>query len=784
MFANRGLDLNNVIEIIGNNQESAKLLYEKLSDLRYQGTLQETENGDQFYVFNNQSFPGTPETPVTMVMATCMQDLLKLSLHVLLKVEYASKMWTSRGKLDESAFYTFLFRDPGNMWLCQSVKENKTSQNPPFSGQYCYSTTIDGFFGLGFCVPDTCSETDLNILFWLLLLIDGSETFAYIDCTEPTPWSAADIGFTACLAFFAFMVLCGSLYDLFLQQKVLRKMCHHTEEMVDNNGMQEKSKSATENDYENIRNNKIKDDQGSDIATTSVDSALDATLDVSDGVDGESMEGAKVNEGYDFGEEKDVEDAVKEKSPALEVKMENTSSFSQIHKRSRITGWAVLHAVMMSFSAINNCNKLLSAKKRNNNLGVLNGLRVLSMFWVILGHSAAFYIGRLHNPMETFEITASLGFLAIINSSVSVDTFFVLSGFLVTYLTLRQIDSVRKRSTTQWAGFWSLFYFHRWWRLTPVYMATMGIFALLKPHFGLGWSTDFFSEYIKDACRRLWWTHPLYINNLYPWPNDMDESCMGWSWYLANDMQFFIISPFIIIVLYKNGKAGLCLVASVMMVSLSSLFGINWYYGFTINAQERYTDNVPEPGNEDVIYPKPYTRIPPYLVGMIVAYAIFKLKGKQLKVNPPVMLAGWAVALTILWLVLYGIWFPNQRTDVPQSTAVMYLTFFRVAWGAGIGWIIFACILNYGGPIGSILSWKVWIPLARLTYCAYLVHPIIIFTKVHSDAFLFHMSYITLSYLFVANLVLSYVSALILSLLIEGPTMGLEKVMFGKFKRS
>lgn len=42
------------------------------------------------------------------------------------------------------------------------------------------------------------------------------------------------------------------------------------------------------------------------------------------------------------------------------------------------------------------------------------------------------------------------------------------------------------------------------------------------------------------------------------------------------------------------------------------------------------------------------------------------------------------------------------------------------------------------GPINAILSWKVLIPFSRLTYCAYLVHPLIIYwlygsmdTKLH-----------------------------------------------------
>ena len=34
-------------------------------------------------------------------------------------------------------------------------------------------------------------------------------------------------------------------------------------------------------------------------------------------------------------------------------------------------------------------------------------------------------------------------------------------------------------------------------------------------------------------------------------------------------------------------------------------------------------------------------------------------------------------------------------------------------------------LMYFLGFINTILSWKVFIPLGRLTYCAYLVHPII-----------------------------------------------------------
>ena len=46
-----------------------------------------------------------------------------------------------------------------------------------------------------------------------------------------------------------------------------------------------------------------------------------------------------------------------------------------------------------------------------------------------------------------------------------------------------------------------------------------------------------------ELCIKHWWSHALYVNN------DVDDEangCMGVTWYMANDMQFYWVSPFII----------------------------------------------------------------------------------------------------------------------------------------------------------------------------------------------------------------------------------------------
>ncbi|PIK55372.1 putative nose resistant to fluoxetine protein 6 [Apostichopus japonicus] len=72
--------------------------------------------------------------------------------------------------------------------------------------------------------------------------------------------------------------------------------------------------------------------------------------------------------------------------------------------------------------------------------------------------------------------------------------------------------------------------------------------------------------------------------------------------------------------------------------------------------------------------------------------------------------------------------------------------------------------------------------MARLTYGAYLLHPIIIFGFLRTKKILFHWTYPEMVMFTCGSVVLSYIAALLLSVFIEGPTMGLEKAILRKKK--
>ena len=101
-----------------------------------------------------------------------------------------------------------------------------------------------------------------------------------------------------------------------------------------------------------------------------------------------------------------------------------------------------------------------------DHLSCLDGIRFLSMTWVITGHFYGGFNGGMHtnNLFEVFRSTyQSFLFQTVSNAFVSVDTFFLLSGLLVSYLTLKELDRNKGKINIP------LFYIHRYLRYATIF---------------------------------------------------------------------------------------------------------------------------------------------------------------------------------------------------------------------------------------------------------------------------------------------------------------------------
>ncbi|XP_020624606.1 O-acyltransferase like protein-like isoform X2 [Orbicella faveolata] len=464
--------------------------------------------------------------------------------------------------------------------------------------------------------------------------------------------------------------------------------------------------------------------------------------------------------------------------PSPEVNLSGSTSTTLSSYQHEPAGPNVVVRLFLCFSLIQNTSRIMNTNVPANAITAINGMRVLSMWWVILGHTYAFQQATpLSNLLLTLTIIQRFTFQAVGNATFSVDSFFFLSGLLVAYLSLRYME---KKS-----GQLPLFsyYFHRFWRLTPAYMFVLLFFDKMTPFLGEG--PLWYGMQAENPCDKYWWTNLLYINNFYP--TTMNNSCMLWGWYLANDMQFYIISPAILLTAYRFRLRGLLVIVGVLMsisfITTAILFA---HYDLAVVQLSPAAQAEKAAGidSQSLTYEKPYCRIAPYLVGMVLGYLLLHAKDWRLPTKVHTYLfnmAGWCVAIILALSTLYG-QYKVLRKDNPQPFShvenIIYGTFSRFAWSLALAWVIFACQRGLGGLVNKILSAHFWIPLSRLTYCAYLVHPIALITLLGSFETVRAYSDVHVAFCFVGVVVISYAAAFIVSVCVEFPMMQLEKLIF------
>lgn len=448
-----------------------------------------------------------------------------------------------------------------------------------------------------------------------------------------------------------------------------------------------------------------------------------------------------------------------QKSPLLTAEVDEGKSICKVK-------W---HEFITAFSLYKTLPTLLTTKQAPNVITSMNGIRVISLFWVITLHT---YISTEHidNAVDYLEINRRFYFQVVGQAIFAVDSLFALNGTLVAYLTLHQMQ---KRGRFPFLHY----YIHRYLSLTPTYAFVLFSAWFLTNHIATGPSLSLSNPYAAQ-CSKYWWSNLLYINNLYPWKNE--EECMYWSWYLANDMQFFVIAPVILIPLYYMFPVGLLIASALLACSFTitaTLVGVFHFQG--IDLITRGYTNVTV-NQLDLLYIKPWSRIPPYLVGIVLGFMFYKEIRLPFswKKNATIYLAVWVASGVLLISIWCGVYFTWNGHTPSVAENIIYLTFRRFAWGLGVALLVFACHNGYGGPINTFLSMDVWTPLSRMTFCVYLVHPIVI-TILH-DQFQrsFHFTATTLATFTVAFIVFSFAVSVVLCVFVEFPLGRVEMLLF------
>ncbi|XP_070536861.1 nose resistant to fluoxetine protein 6-like [Ptychodera flava] len=467
----------------------------------------------------------------------------------------------------------------------------------------------------------------------------------------------------------------------------------------------------------------------------------------------------------------------KEDTPLLHAKPDvATVKPTKVHN-SKNNGIVV--DLVLCFALNKNLNALLSTRQSEKAITCLHGLRVISITWVILGHAFLWPVITMivDNVLALLDWTTMFTFQAIMNGTYSVDTFFFLSGLLVGYLVFFELDKRDGKFP------WFQFYFHRYWRLTPTLLFTILFWMYIKPWLGQG--PVWYAMTDQSSCEKYWWTNLLYINNFYP--TESVSGCISWTWYLANDMQFHWISPIIIIATYKSVKAGITVLTTMLLACIVTTAALMGYYDFPIstsNSQANVDSFETSANYMDVVYMKPYCRIAPYLTGIALGFILQRRKGFQIRNRLLFSALGWILAVSTALAVVYGLYRSDNNYKFSTAENVIYASLSRFAWSLAVAWVVFACRYKMAGPVDTILSWDFWIPLSRLTYTAYLFHPMVLDVLVFNFATPFHYTFNIIAYLFVGVTFISYGVSALVYLAVEMPMTNIEKLIEDRIRQN
>ncbi|KAI4474738.1 hypothetical protein M0804_014695 [Polistes exclamans] len=280
-------------------------------------------------------------------------------------------------------------------------------------------------------------------------------------------------------------------------------------------------------------------------------------------------------------------------------------------------------------------------------------------------------------------------------------------------------------------------------------------------------SIFYITERSHENCPKYWWRNILYIHNLF----SLQDMCMSWSWYLANDMQYFVIVNLLLFLSSKYFKVAANLLGLLFISSIILSGYISHVNNYIPRLDKQY--NIFEP-----LYFRPWVRIGPYLVGVITAYIVLKLNHKLLWKKKTIILF-WILGSLCNLIVLFGLY----QTRISVLAAAFYVALGRNVWAIGIAWVIIACCTNNGGIVNRILSWKIWIPLSRLTYAAFLLNPFLLSSVNFFNETSVHFDVLTSVISGLGYIVIIYMCSYVVSLMFELPYIFLMKEVMNYLNR-
>ncbi len=334
----------------------------------------------------------------------------------------------------------------------------------------------------------------------------------------------------------------------------------------------------------------------------------------------------------------------------------------------------------------------------------LDGLRGVAILLVVLYHNFGFirhsYFGWL-----------------------GVDLFFVLSGFLITTILLNDAGQ---------PGFLKNFFIRRILRIFPLYFLTLFLFLVIFPQL------DIYKNELSYFINNQWWFWTYLQNWLLSFHLTEDAKILTHLWSLAVEEQFYLVWPFIILIV-KSPKKLFFIMLSVLLLVIIARSAV-WFYKIEdLNYTTLYT----------------FTRIDGICIGSMIALL--------LKFKPKIISNNLALIVLVLAIINFLFYFLNQKNQngYPYFAFVGYTTFCAM-----FGLLLYEIVTTSNSSLTNrLFSLQPFRFFGKISYGFYVFHwPVYMLTSSGLFTFIIQNTNLNVNISRIAASLLSTLLALLISI--------------------
>ena len=442
---------------------------------------------------------------------------------------------------------------------------------------------------------------------------------------------------------------------------------------------------------------------------------------------------------------------------------------------------------LSSFSLFINIRDLFSLPNNFKNLQFFDGIRAISSISLLAFH--VFFL-EIYLPIPSRgqfnQIFHSINFTLLTSISLVVDVFFFLGGFLMSFLTIPELQKKREKFS------WTSFFLRRLIRYLPVYYFLIG-----NERMGSGSKPENLQMVIPYATSmdlgKQWWYSLFFAHNLVTVSH---VPYLSWTWTCAADFQFYVLSCIVLVGYVRNKTLGYCLAGALV-------FGSIWYTGivsFIHGLSPSTIHTIYDFNQMSILYVRPVPRIAVFIIGMgsgmVYLAGLNKVKGVSTAYEvkdsfgerfekaclnifnkESKRLLIYFISLSIFAFNVIGPYYLEVfgEESLSQIVKSIWISIHRPLFGIGICCWVFPLLLGHLYWVNYFLQLKVFRFLSKISYSLYMIHPMIFIMSFMSGSEYHEPSLDTFIDYSAILLVRSIIVASILYVLIEKPFLNLEK---------